>query len=369
MITTTVIGKTQEFFDLHDEWEALVSSSGSNCVFLTHEWLFTWWKHLSEGRELSIIAARDGKKLIGIMPLAKRSAQYARMMPRVAEFLGSGVIGSDYLDAIIEKGREEEVLGSFCRELNRWGLMLQLNQLRARNCTAASLAEVLGKQQWIASETSINVCPFIDLGNHTWESYLASLSSSQRYSFNRKLRALQKAFEVRLDVIETEDEAQHGLDQIIELHQKRWSSRGLSEAFQTAAVTAFHQEFAGLAAKRGWLRLIILNLDNVARAAIYGFRYGPTFYFYQSGFDPAYGKQSVGLVVMGLAIKQALEEGACEYDLLHGEEEYKFHWAHERRDLGRIELYPPHACGRIYKRAIHLNRAARQMVRRVLYKS
>ena len=369
MIATNVIRNTEEFARLRDEWDALLATSASDCVFLTHEWLFTWWQHLGDGRDLAIITARDAGKLIGILPLAGRTAQYARMMPRVAEFLGSGIIGSDYLDAIIEKGREDEVLSEFGRELNSWGLMLQLNQLRAQSCIVANLPRVLGQHQWIASETRINVCPFIDLSNQTWETYLASLSSSQRYSFNRKLRALEKSFSVRLDVVETEGEADSGLDTVIELHHKRWASRDESEAFQTPEFTAFHREFAGLAAKRGWLRLIILNLDNIPRAAIYGLRYGRTFSFYQSGFDPAYSKQSVGLVIMGLAIKQAIGEGACEYDLLHGEEEYKFHWARDRRDLGRIELYPPHVRGRIYKRAIHFNRAARQMVRRVLYKA
>ena len=368
MITTIVIRTKQEFVDLHDEWDALIASSASNCVFLTHEWLFTWWKHLAEGRKLSIIAARDGNKLIGLMPLARRTAQYTRMMPSIAEFIGSGVIGSDYLDAIIEKGRENEVLAAFSRELNQWGLMLQLTQLRAGNCIVASLPELLGKRQWMASETTINVCPFIGLRGRSWESYLSSLSSSQRYSFNRKLRSLQKSFKVQLDVIKLEAGAQRGLDLVIELHQKRWRSRRSSEAFQTAAVTAFHQEFVTLAAKRGWLRLIILRLNKIATAAIYGLHYGSTFYFYQSGLDPAYSKHSVGLVVMGLAIKQAIEDGAFEYDLLHGEEEYKSHWAHERRDLRRIELYPPRTRGRIYKRAIHFNRAARKMVRRVLDK-
>jgi CelD/BcsL family acetyltransferase involved in cellulose biosynthesis len=368
MITRTVISSTDEFEELHDEWDALLASSLSDCVFLTHEWLFTWWKHLSDGRKLSIIAVRDNGRLIGILPLAKRAAQYTRMMPRVGEFVGSGIIGSDYLDAIIEKGREKEVLGEFAQEVDSWSVMLQLSQLRAKNCVATSLLQVLARHHWIASETKINVCPFIDLNNHTWETYLASLGSSQRYSFNRKLRALEKGFAVSLDVIEEASEAQQSLDIVIDLHHKRWGSRGASEAFQTTGFTNFHEEFVRLAAKRGWLRLIILKLDNVARAAIYGMRYGPTFYFYQSGFDPAYSKQSVGLVVMGLAIKQAIAEGACEYDLLHGQEEYKFHWAHESRDLGRIELYPPHTRGRIYKRAIYFNRAARQMVRRVLYK-
>jgi CelD/BcsL family acetyltransferase involved in cellulose biosynthesis len=368
MITITVIRTTDEFARLHDEWNTLLAASAADCVFLTHEWLFTWWKHLADGRELTIVTARDGGKLVGILPLARRTAQYARMMPRVAEFLGSGVIGSDYLDAIIAKGCEETVLDEFARELNSWGLMLQLNQLRAGKCIVGNLPHVLAQRHWIASETKINICPFIDLKNHTWETYLASLSSSQRYSFNRKVRSLEKNFSVRLDVIETESGASRGLDTVIELHHKRWSSRGASEAFQTDEFTAFHREFVGLAAKHGWLRLIIVNLDDVPRAAIYGLRYGPTFYFYQSGFDPDYSKQSVGLVVMGLAIKQAIDEGASEYDLLHGEEEYKFHWARDQRNLGRIELYPPHACGRVYKRAIHFNRAARRMVKRMLYK-
>src|SRR3954470_10115336 len=104
---TSVITRTEEFERLHDEWNALLSSSGSNCVFLTHEWLFTWWKHLANGRQLSILTARENGRLIGVLPLATRAPQYARMMPRVAEFLGSGVIGSDYLDAVIKQGHED----------------------------------------------------------------------------------------------------------------------------------------------------------------------------------------------------------------------------------------------------------------------
>ena len=69
---------------------------------------------------------------------------------------------------------------------------------------------------------------------------------------------------------------------------------------------------------------------------------------------------------MGLSIKAALEEGASEYDLLHGDEEYKFHWARTKRELGRLEMHPPHTRARFYKRAIEFNRAARQMARRVL---
>jgi CelD/BcsL family acetyltransferase involved in cellulose biosynthesis len=363
-----LIGTAEEFFKLRDEWNALLESSASPGVFLTHEWLSTWWKHLSEGRKLSILSARDGGKLIGILPLTIHAPQYARMMPRVAEFIGSGVIGSDYLDAIIERGRECDVLPAFAEELRRWGLMLQLSALRRQSCVVAGLPHLLRQDRWTALETRINVCPFINLRNHTWETYLATLGSNQRYNYNRRVRTLHKTFDVRLDTIRFTSDAERGLDAVIALHHKRWSSVGASEAFQTPAVIAFHQEFVQLAAARGWLRLLILSLNNVSAAALYGLRYGSTFYFYQSGFDPVYSRHSVGLVMMGLAIKGALEEGAAEYDLLHGDEEYKFHWARDQRELARLEVYPPHARARIYRRAIHFNRAARRMARRMLNK-
>src|SRR6185437_5964034 len=98
-------------------------------------------------------------------------------------------------------------------------------------------------------------------------------------------------------------------------------------AFDTPVLVAFHHEVTRLALERGWLRLYVLRLNGRPAAGLYGFLYRSTFYFYQSGFDAAYHKQSVGLIAMGLGIKNAIEEGAKEYDLLHGSEDYKSHWS------------------------------------------
>src|SRR5207245_8162107 len=104
-------------------------------------------------------------------------------------------------------------------------------------------------------------------------------------------------------------------------------------------------------------------------AVLYVFRYNRVFYYFQAGFDPTYGKYSVGLVTMGLAIKSAIEEGVEEYDLLHGDEPYKFHWARAARELGRLELYPPGARGLLYKGTLEVSRATRRVARRVLPKT
>src|SRR5215813_1400936 len=283
--------------------------------------------------------------------------------------LGSGVIGSDYLDVIALKGRENEVVAEFADHLHSRGLMLQLSQLRDESSLASGLANHLEQRAWTVAKTKLNVCPYIDLRGHTWPSYLTTLGPNIRKNINRYLRNLPKHFDLRVDCVQAPAEVRRALDVAIELHKKRWDTTGLSEAFNSASVISFHREFVQLAAQRGWLRLLILWLDGTAAASLYGLRYGPTFYFYQSGFDPVYSKHSVGVATMGLAIKAAIEEGASEYDFLHGNEEYKFHWTQKVRDLNRLELHPPQAIARIYKQAIILNHTARQMAQQMLNKA
>ena len=56
-------------------------------------------------------------------------------------------------------------------------------------------------------------------------------------------------------------------------------------------------------------------------------------------FDPAlFGASREWLA---LSLRAAMEEGATEYDLLHGAESYKFLWARRCRSLSRFELHPP----------------------------
>jgi CelD/BcsL family acetyltransferase involved in cellulose biosynthesis len=364
-----MIKDTEDFVGLRDEWNALLQTSTSDGVFLTHQWLCSWWRHLSEGRRLSILLARESGKLIGILPVARRRPQYARMMPAMFEFLGSGVIGSDYLDLIAARGREEEVAASLADYIHSRGIMLQLSQLRGGSCVVSQLVNHLQQHQWTAAHTKLNVCPYIDLAGLNWQGYLAKLGPNIRKNLNRYLRLLPANFEMRVDCVQTVGEVDSALDILIDLHRKRWGATGLSEAFQTTDVIAFHKDFARLAAEQGWLRLLVLWLNGQPVASLYGLRYGPTFYFYQSGFDPAFSKHSVGVATMGLAIKTAIEEGSLEYDFLHGDEEYKFHWASATRDLDRMEVFPPHARSRLFRHAIHLNRAARRMARRVLTKA
>src|SRR5712692_8540819 len=95
------IEDVEAFRRLRTEWNDLLAASDADCVFLTWEWLFTWWKHFGAGLRLAILAVRDRGELVGIAPLALRR----RLGFPVLEFLGSGLVGSDYVDVIVRRDR------------------------------------------------------------------------------------------------------------------------------------------------------------------------------------------------------------------------------------------------------------------------
>jgi CelD/BcsL family acetyltransferase involved in cellulose biosynthesis len=341
------IQKAGEFDSIHEEWDALLAASETDNVFLTWDWLHTWWNHLRDRRELRVAVLRRQGQLAALAPFVVRPRSLKRLSPfPVVEFLGSGTVGSDYLDLIVREGDEEESLGEFAHSLTCAGLMLELSQVKNCGSLVTYLARRMQRLGWRSSESRVNTCPFIDLRGHSWPSYLATLSSEHRYNVQRKIKNLAKNFDVTFQQADDEPSREAALRLLIALHQERWKEHGTSDAFHTPQHISFHREFTTRALRRGWLRLYTLCLNGQPASSLYGLRYGRTFSFYQSGFDPQYGRHSVGLVTMAMAIQQAIEEGAEEFDFLHGAESYKFHWAKQTRDLARIELYPPGVLGR-----------------------
>jgi CelD/BcsL family acetyltransferase involved in cellulose biosynthesis len=91
--------------------------------------------------------------------------------------------------------------------------------------------------------------------------------------------------------------------------------------------------------KRGWLRLYALNVDGRAHAVDLDFAYRGKVYGYLRGFAPDLGKYSPGMVLTGATIKDAIEEGLTEFDMLTGNEEYKLHWENKQSVTFRMIVH------------------------------
>lgn len=364
MISLQVLHDPGQFERLAPEWRELLRSSASDCVFLTWEWMFTWWKHLAGNRRLWLVVLREGRDLAGVAPLALRLRQPRRLLPfRRLEFLGGGYVGSDYLDLIATRGSEQLAIAKIADYLADRKLVLELSRIRTGAVSMGLVAALRSREHELIERGHEEVCPYISLDSLTWESYLAGLGAAHRYNVRRRLRNLSRSFEVQFRRARSPAECNSWLSLLIALHGKRWSDRQqTSNAFCQPELVAFHREFTAIALQHNWLRLQLLCLNDAPAAALYGMNYAGVFYFYQSGFDPAFSRHSIGLATMALTIRSAIAEGAREFDMLHGDEEYKFLWTHQVRQMLRFILFPPGVRGTLCRRIVRWRERFKQLV-------
>lgn len=357
-----VVDDPRELATLGPRWNELLQASDADCPFLTWEWLYAWWTHLRGGAQLRLLTARAGTTLVAIAPMVVAPGRFG-LFSRL-QFLGTGSAGSDYLDLIVRRGWEEESVRAMAASLRHHGLALQLTHLSPAS-TSSMLRAHLVPAGWTSRTSEIAVCPFIRLDGHTWDTYLATLGAAHRANVRRRTKALSRQFRVHFGAAGTEAERREALDALVAFHARRWTGKGGSSAFQSAELRAFHDDVTRRTLDAGWLRLYVLRVDDAPAAVMYGFAYNRRFYFYQHGFDPQYQSQSIGLVMMGRAIRAAIEdERAGEFDMLYGNEGYKSLWAREQRSLHQIELFPADLRGTLHQALVEAERTARGLVRR-----
>jgi CelD/BcsL family acetyltransferase involved in cellulose biosynthesis len=157
---------------------------------------------------------------------------------------------------------------------------------------------------------------------------IASLGKSTRASVRRGLRGFGNAVTEWAD---TPDQAKDILDELIELHQRRWQEAGKPGAFAGERFRAFHRALIPrlLAEDAAYLFRVTSDLGTIG--CLYGFIENGRVLFYQSGFGRfADGKLSPGLVAHALCMQACLDKGLNEYDFLMGDMRYK-------RELSNIE--------------------------------
>ena len=355
-VTTDVIRDAAGFERLVAEWDELVDASGSNTPFLKAAWVDGWRRHALGNAALHVVTARDRGRLIAIAPMLR--VRHGLSLSDRLEFMGNGPAGSDYLDAIVRTGAADNALGAIAASIHSEQLPLYLDHLPPSS-QADGLRTALEGRGWTAIESSPDVCPFIDLSGHTWDSFLQSLGSAHRANVRRRLRAINADFVVQFRLADSHAERRDALTALVHFSQLRWQNEGGTSAFPNPQMVAFHQHVTRRAMDEGWLRLYVLTLNGVIAAVMYGFAIGDRFFFYQHGFDNTYSRYSLGLVLMALTVRASIEDGIRDFDMLYGHESYKSLWTQQQRALKRLQLFPPRMTGVLLRRQVETRQALR----------
>jgi CelD/BcsL family acetyltransferase involved in cellulose biosynthesis len=318
---------------LEGDWRDLLARADDPTPFQSHEWQATWWRHHGRGR-LWVLVAHDNGVMVGLMPL--HIMRYRGTPLRQVRFLGAPL--SDFQQILAARGHEGAVRDAFLAHLSahssRWDLCDFADQRKGTSLTVGEMPD--GLRPLLVHH---RVCPFIPL-SPSWDEFVKRLSKNMRTNVGRRRRQVAKEFRAEYDVA-TDETLTVAMEELFRLHNARWRRRGVAGAFAGARMQAFHHEVARKFVQRGWLRLHRLRLDGETRAAFYCFQLGRRVYYYLSGFDLAFGKFSIGNVLMAQAIERAIGDGATEFDFLRGDETYKLAWKAEERETLRLILGRP----------------------------
>jgi CelD/BcsL family acetyltransferase involved in cellulose biosynthesis len=161
-----------------------------------------------------------------------------------------------------------------------------------------------------------------------FESYVQGLGKKERHELRRKLRRFESAPGAGFRWAER-SEHPAVLDRFFTLHRL---SRGEKAAFMTDATERFFRDVADALAPLGRLRLGVVSAHGEDGAVLFAFAYGDTLALYNAAYDPALSALSLGIASHAFAVRDAIAQGFKIYDLLRGDEPYKY-------DLGAIDRW------------------------------
>lgn len=320
--------RDEQFDRVSGEWAGLIAQTPDPIPFATPAWQRVWLDHFQAGRQLRVLTARDGERLIGVAPFICDGDR--------AEFVGHYSI-CDYMDAVVTPGFEPAFFASILGTLSDEGAKtIDLRGLRVSSPTLEAVTKAAPAAGYTAAREDEALSPRVHLPG-TWDEYLGTLSKKDRHELRRKLRRLDSAGgDVSLKMVTEPGEAATELDTLFRL--MRISSHHKEEFLERPGMEAFFREMTSVMAAEGMLRFYFLTFDGEAVASVLNFDLGGTLYMYNSGYDPAYSHYAVGLMSKTLLIKDAIENGRQWVDFLRGDESYKYDLGGKDQQVYRVVL-------------------------------
>ena len=181
----------------------------------------------------------------------------------------------------------------------------------------------------------------------TWEDFLMVLSKNHRNRLRRADRTYIQSGLVQSHPASSPMEFVQAFDVLVDLHQRRWNSRGLPGCFSLPRFKAFHREISELFINTGRAMLTWMEFEGKPLSAEYRLLGGRVMYAYQSGVDPDRLEIQPGELANMGAMRAAIEQKYASYDFLRGDEEYKSRWRGKPRATLAVRVVPPRATSRL----------------------
>ena len=105
------------------EWDTFVEANGGD-IFMTYDWLNSWWKYYAQGRKLAIFLFRRNGELVGILPLFYDKIRLGPVSVRALKVVGSDFTLAQFSLPICTVDLKDVIQGLFdILSIDNWDIM------------------------------------------------------------------------------------------------------------------------------------------------------------------------------------------------------------------------------------------------------
>jgi peptidoglycan/xylan/chitin deacetylase (PgdA/CDA1 family)/CelD/BcsL family acetyltransferase involved in cellulose biosynthesis len=346
-VSVRVVDDVETWDRLAGAWSSLFATSPAAVPPLQFDWLRTWWhvymaSEQSDRGDLRLFTCWRGPALVGVLPLYASTDSGQPFAKQRLRFISTGEdereeTCPDYMNLLAAPGEESACVAAIESMLSRhtWDSLDLLDMRQGSPLLGCSFESLAATRMRVVAR---GVCPIADLSGG-FETYLQRLSPNTRQQARRFLREAERCG-ARLEFA-TPQTATGFFQDLVRLHQARWTAQGKPGCFAAERFSRFHSTLLDQWIGDGRVVVARLRVGTETLAAFHGFATGGKFDFYQCGIRIARGGQfkSPGTVGHLLLMRALSERGVTRYDFLRGASEYKDRLATDRVPLFSLHVW------------------------------
>ncbi|MEX0869260.1 MAG: GNAT family N-acetyltransferase, partial [Nitriliruptoraceae bacterium] len=319
------------------EWELLLDEDPHATVFHGPRYLRTWYETLGQRYAIRVHTVHADGRLIGVIADENDRSGGPTGPVEHRRFLG-GTEVTDYLGPVSRPEDRHDVADAYVANLAAdvdWDEFIAGGLAADAGWGDALRRAVNAHGLDILHQEIEDVCPRIDLtGGH--DAYLGRLPGRLRQELTRKTRKLARdAGELQLvevDPASVVEEMDAFLDQAATSFPEKSSFFGRDD------IHAWFRALGTTFAADRTVRVHRLDVGGLPAATTVSIVGRGEWGLYNSAFDTSLGSLAPGMVIIWLLIEEACREGLATFDLLRGDEPYKYRFGAVDRPLERLVI-------------------------------
>ena len=311
-------------------WDRILKDNNNDIVFIELDWIITWWHFHGESNKLHVIVILEGQDIIGFCPFMISTGKIN------SELNFIGLTEASYMDFIIyDKYRERAIKTVAQHLLDLDGsVIINLHGFFEQSPNYKMLTDYLRlcKVNFLSADLK---CYYTVIGEYKFDSYFKMrIGRRSRRTMNRKEKRLEK-----LGDIEYAPFDRRYIDDIFDLHDKRWLRKIGSSKFSQGATREFFRYLALNSGMTFKTSVDVVTFNDRIISFIYGFACGGRYIFYRIAHDDIFSIFSPGEIVFRKKIEECFGKGISVFDFGAGEEPYKAFWADHMQSINTI-IFP-----------------------------